>query len=604
MTQTSLLRHGLSPSTHHINESRSQNRLILACNLPEEVLCKILITCAQISVGVSDPTWSWVNISYVCSNWRRVALASQDLWRYIDFSDPRWYNLTSTRAKMSAAHIIATVADTNIRQLHRTLRLAHRIQDIHLKSSIQDIHPLLEILTHPNPALESMIVDVHIPQNLGYVDTYDPPSFPTTGPPLTNLRYLELHNTPFYILTSRCTFLTSFHLHDLPLTERPTLQYFLFMLEQLTMLQYLTLDRAFPIDIDGDEVRGIVRPINFLHLKYISLVGSVPEVTNTLECITFSPSARLVAKICTLVDLKNHAWRLTETFSAHAWGADVIGMPLETLVLTGRESGPRFRQGFEANPEFRQSLRIRAFRADWEGGGAALDLIIAPEEQDGSSDEGLITALVAMCKALSLMRIHTLALQDVDIVTQKTWTAFLKTLPSLRVLDITGRAPSGLVWALLLNAKSHGQGLKGDGETQRLLVPPLNDIYLHNVDCSSGGFMVAPKQSTPVNSHCDLDDSPFLDVLIASLNHRKKFGLCTRSLSIARCVNVLCSVVGDARAAVKYLICDLRNLMKKEEVDPRFPAQYSSCWDGQDLSGVGFRHYHRLRTLIDFDSEN
>jgi len=32
---------------------------------------------------------------------------------------------------MSAAHIIATVVNTNIRQLHRTLRLAHRIQDIH-----------------------------------------------------------------------------------------------------------------------------------------------------------------------------------------------------------------------------------------------------------------------------------------------------------------------------------------------------------------------------------------------------------------------------------------------------------------------------------------
>jgi len=498
---------------------------------------------------------------------------------------------------MSAAHIIATVSANNIRRLHRTLRLAHRIQDIHLKSSIQDIHPLLEILTHPNPALESLVVDVHVPPNLAYVDAYDPPSFPTAGTPLTNLKYLELHNTPFYLLTSRCAFLTSFHLHDLPLTERPTLQCFLFMLEQLTMLQHLTLDRAFPINIDGDEVKGIERPIHLSHLKCISLVGSIPEVTNTLECITFPPSARLEARICTLVDLQNHAWRLTETFSAHAWGADVIGVPLETLVLTGHESRPRFREGFEANPEFRQSLRIRAFRADWEGGGAALDLTIAPEEQDGSTDEGIITALVAICRALSLMQTHTLALQDVDIVTQKTWAALLRTLPSLRVLDITGRPASGLVWALLLNAKSHG-------ETQRLLVPKLNDIYLHNIDCSSGGFMVAPKPGTPVNSHCDLDDSPFLDVLIASLNQRKKLGLCTRSLSMARCVNVLASVVADARAAVKYLICDLRNLMKKEEVDPRFPARYSSCWDGRDLGGSGFRHYHRLGALIEFDAEN
>jgi len=206
---------------------------------------------------------------------------------------------------------------------------------------------------------------------------------------------------------------------------------------------------------------------------------------------------------------------------------------------------------------------------------------------------------MAIFKALSLTQIHTLALQDVDIVTQKSWTTFLRTLPSLRVLDITGRAPSGLAWALLLNARSHGQGLKGEpGESQRPILPRLNDIYLHNVDCSSGGFMVSRGQSTPVNSHCDLDDSRFLDVLIASLNHRKKFGLCARSLSIARCTYALRSVVEDARAAVKYLICDLRNLMEEE------PARYSNCWDGRDLGGTRFRHYHRLRTLIEIDSEN
>jgi hypothetical protein len=371
------------------------------------------------------------------------------------------------------------------------------------------------------------------------------------------------------------------------------------MLQQLTMLQCLTLDRAFPLNIDSD----IERPINLPHLKCISLVGTVPEIANTLECITLPPSARLVAKICTLVDLRSNAWRLTETLSAHAWGAAVCGASLETLVLTGHEYGLRFGQDFDSNLKFRQSLRIRAFSADWEGGGAALDLTIAPEEHDASSDEGIITALMAIFKALSLMQIHTLALQDVDIITQKSWTAFLRTLPALRVLDITGRAPSGLAWALLLNARSHDQGLKGEpGESQRPIIPRLGDIYLHNVDCSSGGFMVARTQ-TPVNSYCDLDDSRFLDVLIASLNHRRKFGLCARSLSIAHCTYVLRSVVEDARAAVKYLICDLRNLMK-EVVDLRFPARYSSCWDSWDLAGTRLRHYHRLRTLIEVDSEN
>jgi hypothetical protein len=63
-----------------------------------------------------------------------------------------------------------------------------------LKSSIQDIHPLLEILTHPNPALESMILGVHMPQNSAMLihltrlrsqqpDLIDEPQIPRTPAP-------------------------------------------------------------------------------------------------------------------------------------------------------------------------------------------------------------------------------------------------------------------------------------------------------------------------------------------------------------------------------------------------------------------------------------
>ncbi|KAF8958963.1 hypothetical protein BDZ97DRAFT_1667854 [Flammula alnicola] len=593
---TSLLRHGYrSTSNQAATESKHHNRLILACALPEEVMRKMFIACAQLSVGRSD-TWSWVNVSYVCSIWRRVALESPDLWRYVDFSHPKWYAITSARAKMSSLHVITTVTDENIRQLHRTLQLAHRIQDIHLGAPIQKIYPLLEILAHPNPSLESLILDIDIPQPHSLTDVYDPPSFPTSGPPLKNLKYLELHNAPFYLLTSRCTFLTHFHLHDLPLTERPTLRYFLFMLEQLTQLRFLTLDRAFPINIEFDDIQALERPINLTKLECISLVGSVPEIANILECIKLPPSARLIGNICTSSNLKSTIWKLTESLSSHSCSR-AEGVPLETLVLTGHESCPRYTDGFLLNPEFRQSFRIRAFSAGCEEGGAAIDLTISPEGHD-PNDDGMITAMTAIWKALSLTHIHTLALQDVDIVTQKSWTPFLRTLPSLRVLDITGRAPSGLVWSLLLNTRSYGQRVKGKGEALRLLVPRLNDIYLHNVDCSSGGFMVAP--TAPINSHHDLDDSRFLDVLIASLNHRRRFGLCLRSLCIARCDFVLTKAVEEARKAVSYLVCDFRNVMKHEEVDETFPARYRTEWD---LKRSHPRHYHRLRTLIQLDAE-
>ena len=127
--------------------------------------------------------------------------------------------------------------------------------------------------------------------------------------------------------------------------------------------------------------------------------------------------------------------------------------PLETLIVTRYESCSRFTVGFLSNAKFRQSLRFRAFRGDCEGGKAAFDINFYPEDRDNSSDDLMIANLNATLKGLALSQVHTLALENIDIVTQKTWVEYLRTLPSLRILDITGRPPSGLVWALLSNAK-------------------------------------------------------------------------------------------------------------------------------------------------------
>ena len=596
--QTTLFRHGYAPV------AKGHNGRVLACTLPEEVMHEIFFACARFAVqGETEGSWSWVNVSYVCSSWRRIALQSQDLWRYIDFSHPKWHSITFGRAKTCPLHIQTTITDRNIGLLYRTLQLAHRIEDIHLTAPIQHIYSLLAILTHPNPALQSLIVDVRIPQDRSALDVYDPPSFPTDGSPLLSLKYMELHSAPFYLLTPRCTYLTHFHLHDLPLTERPTLRYFLFMLEKLERLQYLTLDRAFPININFDDtgdIRALGRRISLPRLRSISLGGSVTEIANLLDSIMISPSVRIICKVYTLSDLKINIWKLAQQFSSHSWaGVDRLS-PLETLVITRNESCSRFMRGFQPNPEFRQSLRFRAFRGDCERGEAAFDLTFDPDEYN-FDDDAMIVALAATWKALALSQVHTLALQNLDIVTQKTWLEFLKTLPSLRILDITGRPPSGLAWALLLNARYHHQ-LCGSDEyhrgAHRLLVPKLKDIYLHKVDCSSGGFMVAP--AAPVNSHLDLDDSRFLDVLVASLTERRYFGPTLRSLSISRCEYVLHQSVEDARKAVCHLICDIRHHRNEEMVDESSPARY---WEGWDLNNCQLRHFHRLRTLIQLESE-
>ena len=570
---------------------------------------EIFFACTRLTVQedeTSEGSWSWVNVSYVCSSWRRIALECQDLWRYIDFSHPKWHAITFGRAKICPLHVQTTVTDRNIRLLRRTLHLANRIEDIHITAPIQHIYSLLAILTCPNPSLQSLIVDVRIPQNRCALDVYDPPTFPTSGLPLRDLTYMELHNAPFYLLTPRCTFLTHLHLHDLPLTERPSFRYFLFMLEKLEHLQYLTLDRAFPINIDCDISRALDRRTSLPLLRRINLGGSVTEIANILDSIIIPPSVCIICKVYTFLDLKTSVWKFGQQLGAHSWARTARLSPLETLVVTRNESCSRFTDGFQPNPEFRQSLRFRAFREDCDRGEAAFDITFDPVE-NSSDDDLMIAALTATWKGLALSQVQTLALQNLDIVTQKTWLEYLRTLPSLRILDITGRPPSGLVWALLLNAKYQPlPDIDVYQRAHRLVVPKLKDIYLFKVDCSSGGFMVAP--TAPVNSYLDLDDSLFLDVLVVSLTARRFFGLSLRSLSISRCEYVLHRSVENARKAVCHLVCDHRNNRGKEreivDADEQWPA--ARYWEGGcqwRFKNCQLRHFHRLRTLVQLESE-
>lgn len=413
---------------------------------------------------------------------------------------------------------------------------------------------------------------------------------------------MELYNAPFYLLTPRCTFLTHFHLHDLPLTERPSFRYFLFMLEKLERLQYLTLDRAFPININCDVSRALDRRICLPRLKRINLGGSVTEIGNLLDSIMIPPSVCIICKVYTFFELKASVWKFGQQLSAHSWAGTDRLSSLETLVVTRNESCSRFTDGFQLNPEFRQSLRFRAFREDCERGEAAFDITFDPDENN-SDDDLMITALTATWKGLALSRVQTLALQNLDIVTQKTWLEYLRTLPSLRILDITGRPPSGLVWALLLNAKYQLlPDIDAYQGTHRLLVPKLKDIYLHKVDCSSGGFMVA--RTAPVNSYVDLDDSRFLDVLVVSLTARRFSGLSLRSLSISRCEYVLHQSLENARKAVCHLVCDRRNNGKDKETvdDEQWPAARYE-WEGWPFKNCQPRHFYRLRTLVQLESE-
>lgn len=446
------------------------------------------------------------------------------------------------------------------------------------------------ILKHPNPFLETLVIEVTKPED-NHDIRFSKRAFPSTGPPLPMLRSLELHRCPFGLVSPRYTGLTQLSLHHLPFSERPSRQDFLSLIETFTMLEHLTLMHAFPKNI----VSGGVTPgriIQLPNLRALSLTGSVQELVNVLDCIALQPAARLNCYVDRMGDFKTNFWKLAKVIGNHFLGA-AWAMAIDTLVISVREECSRFTENYEINPNFRQTLRVRAFGVDPGCTDPVLDLVIGPDAHT-ANDNVIVATLTTIWEALPLTQVHTLTLQSVDVITQKSWPRLLSSLHSLRVIDVAGSVPSGLVWALLLNARSHSH-LEHD-DTDSILLPRLDDIYLHNIDCFAGGLMVS--QSAPINSHSDLDDSRFLDVLLAYLEDRHRCGFDVRSLCLSRCTRVATETMKELRGCVSHLLWDNRGLYGGEGLDPESPATYRGLWS---LARPARRHFHRLRALLQME---
>ncbi|KAG6816789.1 hypothetical protein H0H87_002945 [Tephrocybe sp. NHM501043] len=585
-----------SPATtgtksNRLNELWKFNSMRLACILPSEVLQRIFIACAQTSFRI--PRWSWVDLSHVCSTWRQAALDCLELWSHIDFSHPKRTTLSLQRSNTMPISLRARVNSDNQQSVYRTLHHAPMIRHIHIISSIYDIGPLMGALKNPNSCLESLIVDVLRPDNTDNRNLrYSKRSAPPPGPRLLSMLYLELHRAPLSLVSHRFTNLRHLSLHHLPFSERPSRQDFLTLLERFVMLEHLTLDHAFPKNMTA----GSCNPTRIAHLPNllsISLTGSVLELTHILECLSLQPTGRIHCHIDKTDDFKTNFWRFAKVVGSQ-FHATAVGMPLDTLAVETREESIRFSDVNVLNPDFRQALRIRAFGVT-EFPEPLLDLVIGPDTNT-AHDEVIISALASVWDALPLMNIYTLVLHNLDIVTQKSWPRLLYSLRVLRVIEIIGHSPNGLLWALFMNARSHSHLEHDDMST--MLLPTLEDIYLHNVDCFGGGFMTSPLG--PFNSHHDLDDSRCLEVAGAYLEDRQRCSLPLRSFSMSHCTNVPVKLLTDIRGRVSHLLWDHRGRYKEGslKLDTERSAVYRSLWS---FHPPPQRHYHRLQTLMEFD---
>lgn len=505
-------------------------------------------------------------MSYVCRSWRIAALRSRKLWAVVDFSSPTSVKISLGRANGVPLSIRAVVGEHNIWQLKSVLTTAHQINDIHLHSSVHNISPLLETLARPQPTLTHLVISVttHTSSTL----LYPQPDFPLSHKEV-RLQTVELRAAPLYLIPYRCPSLIRLSLHNLPSNERRSDLYKLF--SSVTQLQYLTIcDCTITDELLKD-------PVLLPRLRILKVVGSLRQVSDLLELVNLPSSCQLSCSLTQLDDISDNLWRFCQAISMHSY-TSLQDVPLETLALTYTEVSSRFTTTYESNTQFRQSIRICA---SGHLLSTVFDITIGPGSQL-IPDDTIITVLTGIWRALLLTNVRVLSLHNVDIITQKTWAQFLPALLRLQVLDITGYAPSGLVWALLLDA------LFSDITPPRPLVPRLDDICLYGVDCSSGGLMLVPEKETNLYGH--VDDSSFLDVLVAALKHRQRHQLRPRILTLSECRNVIEDRLEDIEQMGLHLVWDIRGKVREMKVAYRdVPA---------NMPKDSLRHHDRLKALF------
>lgn len=547
-----------------MQQAKEHNEKSLICQFPQEAYERIFLECACIPSG--SEVWGWITVSYVCRSWRIAALRSRKLWAFVDFSSPTSVKISLGRASGVPLSIRAVVGEHNIWQLKSVLTTAHQINDIHLHSSVHNLLPLLETLARPTLTHLVINVTTHTSSTL----LYPRPDFPLSHQEV-RLRTVELNAAPLYLIPYRCPSLIRLSLHNLPSNERRSDLYKLF--SSVTQLQYLTICDC----TITDEFLKTSVLLPCLHI--LTVVGSLRQVSDLLELVNLPSSCQLSCSLTQPDDISDNLWRFCQAISMHSY-TSLQDVPLETLALTYTEVSSRFTAAYKSNPQFRQSIRICASGRTANLPSTVFDITIGPGSQL-ISDDTIITILTGIWRALLLTNVRVLSLHNIDIITQKTWAQFIPALLRLQVLDIRGYAPSGLVWALLLDA------LFSDMTPPRLLVPRLDGIYLYGVDCSSGGLMLVPEKETNLHGH--LDDSSFLDVLVAALKYRQH-QLRPRILTLTECRNVIEDRLKDIKQMGLNLVWDIRGKVKEMEV------AYRDVHPNTPKDSL--RHYNRLRALF------
>ena len=253
--------------------------------LPRETLEAIFIRGAcdywseDEGLVVSTPP-SWVNVSYVCSHWRDVALNCATLWSYLFIMSSRWTEELLSRSKRAPLKLYANLhREDGMHFLEDVVIHVERIQELRLWISTDD-YAFISKLSSRAPLLQNLQI---------IVDSYPSEwwsSVPFNGD-TPELRSLHLVDCPVSWNSFKLNRLTSLCLYFMPARSHQTTEDFLATLRCMQDLTYLAIENSLAsaaVFLSSTTFKTFQK-FNLPHLSYLHIDAPVSTVIALFSCI-------------------------------------------------------------------------------------------------------------------------------------------------------------------------------------------------------------------------------------------------------------------------------------------------------------------------------
>ena len=156
----------LSLATANAGLKVRRNDLLLVNRLPNEVLGKIFLYCtdgwpllATRNPWILDIAPAWIQLTYVCSRWRQIALGYSELWCNIQAGivSP-WIERFIERAFPRLVNVDLEVLNARPMETDTIISHISRIRQLNAEGYVDAVAFFLSKLTRPTPSLESLSI--------------------------------------------------------------------------------------------------------------------------------------------------------------------------------------------------------------------------------------------------------------------------------------------------------------------------------------------------------------------------------------------------------------------------------------------------------------